>query len=80
MLKLGDVIFMSLLIDWYYNFHVTKYWLVSGGHYMYYLRKSGFHCIQICSKPTGIHTRSNSADANKTGTFRHTLACSRHRI
>jgi len=38
--------------------------------------KVGFHCIHIYC----IYTSSNSADANKTGTFKHTLACNRHRI
>jgi len=42
-LKLDDVIDLSSLTDWCYNIHVTKYWLVSGGHYIYmhYLWKNG---------------------------------------
>jgi len=37
---------MSLLIDWYQNVHVTKYWFMSGGHYMHYLWKNG---LLLCS-------------------------------
>jgi len=35
--------------------------------------KAGFHCIQIYSRSAGIHTSSNSAVANKTGTFEHSM-------
>jgi len=70
---------------WCY-FHVFTNWLVLSIKFMspstdwwvvaitcVTFEKAGFHCIQIYSRPTGIHTSSNSAVANKTGTFEHSM-------
>jgi len=41
------------------------------------LKKRGFI---VLTYTVYIYTSSNSADANKTGTFKHALTCTRHRI